>query len=441
MTVFGPRLLASTLTALLAAAAAVAGTVHGTVIDRTTGKPAANVEVTLLNTMANMAEVGTTKSDAQGQFTFDNPAIGGGPMLLRATYGGVAFNSSLPPGRPDATVEVFDISKDPKTITVDSHVVIFEPSGDKLIGAEEYIVKNASQPPTAYFRTEGNFQFAIPEKAKLQQVATTSSTGMPVVQAPIEKGKGMNAIAYAFRPGDTSIRLSYELPYTGSATVKLPATYDNVRMLLVAPPGVTVTADGLQSGGQEQGMMVYTHSPLAAKAALTVSISGVGAPQAAAESGGGPQGQGMPQEGNSRTSESDVHAIPGRLDDFKWYLLGGLAALFAMGAILLSRKQVVVAAGADSEMEAEIPAVAPAKASKAKPAPAKPAVAVNAPAPAAATAPTVASVNQQVTTSLDSLKDSIFRLELRRQAGTISEEDYARERAQMEKLLRDLVRG
>jgi hypothetical protein len=149
----------------------------------------------------------------------------------------------------------------------------------------------------------------------------------------------------------------------------------------------------------------------------------------------------MPQEGNSRTSESDVHAIPGRLDDFKWYLLGGLAALFAMGAILLSRKQVVVAAGADSEMEAEIPAVAPAKASKAKPAPAKPAVAVNAPAPAAATAPTVASVNQQVTTSLDSLKDSIFRLELRRQAGTISEEDYARERAQMEKLLRDLVRG
>jgi hypothetical protein len=145
-----------------------------------------------------------------------------------------------------------------------------------------------------------------------------------------------------------------------------------------------------------------------------------------------------PQEGNSRTSESDVHAIPGRLDDFKWYLLAGLAALFAMGAILLSRKQVVVAAGAEAESEAAIPApAAPAKAPKAKPAPAKPIVAASVP-PAATT---VAAVNQQVTTSLDSLKDSIFRLELRRQAGTISEEDYARERAQMEKLLRDLVRG
>jgi len=42
---------------------------------------------------------------------------------------------------------------------------------------------------------------------------------------------------------------------------------------------------------------------------------------------------------------------------------------------------------------------------------------------------------------MDSLKDQVFRLELRRQAGTISEEEYARERAKFEKLLRDLVKG
>jgi hypothetical protein len=443
MKAVGPRLLSISLVALLAASAAVAGTVHGTVMNRTTGKPAANVELTLLNTMANMAEVGTTKSGAQGQFTFDNPNIGMGPMLLRATYAGVTLNTSLPPGRPDVTVEVFDVSKDPKSLKVDSHVVIFEPSGDKLIGAEEYIVKNESQPPQAYFRTEGNFQFAIPENAKLQQIATTSSTGMPVVQAPIEKGKGLNAIAYAFRPGETSIRLSYELPYTGTATVKLPATYENVKMLLVAPPGITVAADGLQPGGQEQGMMVYMHPAIPAKSALTVNISGTAAPQAA-DAGGGGQGQGgmPPQEGNSRTGGGDISAIPGRLDDFKWYLLGGLAALFAMGAILLSRKQVVVSPATEPDVEHMAPPPPP-RANKVKPPPpAKPAPPV-APVvtPAAAPATTVAAVNQQVSSSLDSLKDSIFRLELRRQAGTISEEDYARERAQMEKLLRDLVRG
>jgi hypothetical protein len=50
-------------------------------------------------------------------------------------------------------------------------------------------------------------------------------------------------------------------------------------------------------------------------------------------------------------------------------------------------------------------------------------------------------VDAAVGVSLDSLKDQMFRLELRRQAGTISEEEYARERARAEKVLRDLVRG
>jgi hypothetical protein len=39
------------------------------------------------------------------------------------------------------------------------------------------------------------------------------------------------------------------------------------------------------------------------------------------------------------------------------------------------------------------------------------------------------------------LKDQLFRLELRRQAGTISDDEYSRERAKAEQVLRDLVRG
>ena len=66
-------------------------------------------------------------------------------------------------------------------------------------------------------------------------------------------------------------------------------------------------------------------------------------------------------------------------------------------------------------------------------------------APRASTTPSaaavVADVNREVRGSLDELKDVLFRLELRRQAGTISEEDYARERARVETTLRDLVKG
>ena len=51
------------------------------------------------------------------------------------------------------------------------------------------------------------------------------------------------------------------------------------------------------------------------------------------------------------------------------------------------------------------------------------------------------SLEDQARSGLDALKDSLFRLELRRQAGTISEDEYAQERARVEKVLHDLVKG
>jgi len=352
-------------------------------------------------------------------------------------------------------VEIYDISKDAKTISVASHIIIFQPQGDKLVGAEEYEVQNASQPPAAYFRSEGNFDFAIPENGALGQVTTSGEMGMSVNQASIDKGKGRYAIAFAFRPGRTNVRLSYQFPYANdAATVKLPATYAGVKMLVVVPPGVTAAGEGLTAAGQEQGMMVYTHDPLPAKGVLSVSLSGQGSP---VDTGQG-QGQGAAQEGNSRTGP-EVIAAPSRLDDFKWYLFAGLTALFAMGAILLTRKQVVVASGPELE---EAPASSAAKPGKKKKSgggvASAPAVGYDARAtatnsrdegsvdrskdrPLHSRDAVNAALDQHVNASMDSLKEQIFRLELRRQAGTISEEEYAREKAQVEKLLRDLVKG
>ena len=420
MKAFWPRLLTTTLTALFAASVSLAGTVHGSVVNRTTGKPIANTDVDLLSPTQGMALLATVKSDAQGQFTATNDSLGAGPVLIRVTYQGVSFNGFAPPGRPQVDVEVFDVSKDPKTTVPASHVVIFQPRDGKLVGAEEYNVKNDSKPPVAFFRTEGNFEFAIPDKATLQNVTATGSLGMDVPQASIDKGKGLYAIAYAFHPGETNIRLSYELPYPGnSATLKLPAVYAGMRMLLVAPPGVTLSGNGISAAGQEQGMNVFLHDALAAKGSLAVSVSGVGSPQAA-EAGDG-RGQQQGQEGNSRTQGQQVDIAPPRIDDLKWPMLFGLVALFALGAILLSRKQVVVAPAAEQQDPA------PAQSKKA--------------AKSAKQQAGVEAVKEAVNANLDSLKEEVFRLELRKQAGTISEEDYAREKSRVEKLLRDLVRG
>ncbi len=423
------RLFLIPLTFGLLALAAEAGTLSGTVMNRTTGKPEPNVALDFLSPMANMAELATATSDAQGHFSVTKDSIGTGPVLIRATFHEVSFNTFAPPGRPTIDVDVFEISKDPKTISVVSHVIIFEPQDGKLVGAEEYSVQNASQPPVAFFRTEGNFDFAIPDGGTLGQVSTTTSSGMAVPQASIDKGKKHYAIAYAFRPGQTDVRLSYGLAYMdNSAAVKLPASYPGAKILVVVPPGIAVSGDGLTPAGQEQGMMIFTHEPLPAKGVLTVKLSGVATGQPTADD----PGQGGAQEGNSRQGGQEVIAAPSRLDDFKWYIFGGMAALFAMGAILVSRKQVVVPGVAQETAAVGDALKEPKVAAKAKKTPA---------AAAAPVANVSAEVQQSVAVSMDSLKEQIFRLELRRQAGTISEEDYEREKARFDKLLRDMVQG
>jgi hypothetical protein len=123
-----------------------------------------------------------------------------------------------------------------------------------------------------------------------------------------------------------------------------------------------------------------------------------------------------------------VQQIPGRLDVLKWPLVVGFFGLFALGAILLARKPVAMVAGGVPYDAANLSAPNSNTAS----------LASGAAAPRSAG---LAEVDAAVGTSLDSLKDQIFRLELRRQAGTISEEEYAQERARAQKVLRDLVRG
>ena len=124
--------------------------------------------------------------------------------------------------------------------------------------------------------------------------------------------------------------------------------------------------------------------------------------------------------------------MPGRLDVLKWPVIIGFVCVFALGAILLVRKPVVAVAGG-APLEESVVAGKPEKAKS-------PTASAVRPGPASGTT-SLAEVDAVIGTSLDALKERLFRLELRHQAGTISEEEYAQERARAEKVLRDLVRG
>jgi hypothetical protein len=419
--------LAALLSGLLASAS-FAGTVAGTVHNGTSGRPAAGVEVILIQLEGGMQTVANTKTDSEGRYKFDHPMLGAAPMLIRAVYRGVNYHEPVAPGTATANVEVFEPTDKPGSLTVTAHAIIFQPSGTDLVVGEEYNVQNKTQPPLAYYRADGSFRFSLPAGAHLDDVSAVSSAGMPVVQTPINKGKNQEAIAFAFRPGQSGVRLSYKLPYPGNqASLRFVSPYAVERLAIFAPPAVQVSGGGFAPAGQEQGYSVYMRESVAANTPITVSVSGtapIPSPQGGAAGGDDSENASVNSRADSGagTPAASVTTVPARLDSLKWTLVAGFVALFALGLFYLWRQPQAAAASASASVAAPTAPVKKSAEASPKPAPA-------------------ADLDREVRGSLEELKDALFRLELRREAGTITEEDYARERERVQKTLRGLVKG
>ena len=434
--------------ALLAPLAARASAVTGTVRNGTNGKPASGVDVVLIQLQGGMQPVGSTKTDAEGKYTLDNPAAARDamPMLIRAIYRGVNFHQPLLPGQTTVDVTVFEPSSDPKTIKMNTRVVMFQPNGPNLLVVDEYGLQNDSQPPKAFYSAAGNFEFQLPEGAENSQVSSWGPSKMPVTQGTIDKGKGKLAIAYAFQPGENGVRVTYQVPYASNkTTLKLVSAPGAERVGLIAPASVQIASAGFTPQGQEQGFNFYSRDSVPAGSPIEVTVSGT-APPPSADPGGGQADAG------GGGAAAAVQVLPNRLDSIKWMLLGGFVVLFGLGLFSIWRRPV--AAGVDfAPAPLPPPSGRAARKKAAQGAPPAPASAPQpvqtavtqpvAPLPAVAAsanqAAAVSAIEREVEQGLDGLKDKLFRLELRRQAGTVSEEEYLRERTQAEKVLRELV--
>ena len=251
------------------------------------------------------------------------------------------------------------------------------------------------------------------------------------MQAPIDKKNNHYSIAYAFRPGE-KVRYSTRPPYAGNAaTVKISTIYPGGRLIVVAPPTIQVArASGLAAGGKNRNESVRSRR-CSGWDGCCVNLQGTAPPP---DAGGG--GVIRITKAGMRSREGGeagvgIQQVPGRLDVLKWPVIIDSPAFSHSEQFCSARKPVVAVTG-ECRWE-RVPA--------AKPDRAKSSIAsASRPSPASG-ATSLAEVDAVIGTSLDALKERLFRLELRHQAGTISEEEYAQERARAEKVLRDLVRG
>jgi hypothetical protein len=400
---------------LCSASMAAAATLSGTVKNGTTNRPVSGTEVVLMRLQHGMDPIAKTKTDSRGRFHFINSDIAKSQMLLQVAYNGILYYNAVSPDHPVAEIVVYNTTSDPKAILVASHAIIFHPNGPTLQVEEQYLVQNPSKPPVAFRPADKRtFEFQLPDAAKQVQVSAWTEPGMPTLQKTSELPNHRQSIDWAFRPGKSRIRISYNLPYASSqATIHTASLYSLTHIFLAAPPGVNVVSEGFSRLGSEQGYDVYARQSVAANTALDISVSGKASPAAA-------PGIGNP---SANSSQAAVSTLPGRLHNLTWLLAAGLAVLLFAGTMLLWRRS----------------SAAPATASASGSAAGSGHAAIG--AEAKRSRPSAKAVAREVQRELDEIKEQLLQLELRHQGGTLGDDEYARERKRVEDLLRGLLRG
>ncbi len=260
--------------------------VSGTVTNGTTGKPQANTTVTLYKFgQGGMEPAGSTKTDAQGNFTIAKDPQSPGPKMVRVEIDGVTYNKIMPPGAPTTGVplEVYNASKQPGNAKVSKHMLLFEPAGGQMTVNETLLVKNDGK-TTWSDPQNGTIRFFLPAGANgTVDAKGTAPDGMPV-PVPTEKtGKpDVYTAKFEIKPGETRFDLTYTVPYnTGDAYEgKIGSKDDNT--YLIAPNGVTLQGDGLTDLGTEPRTQAHIFGLPKEAYKITLTGAEAAAPAAAA---------------------------------------------------------------------------------------------------------------------------------------------------------------
>lgn len=311
---------------LLLAIMPVFAAVDGVIVNGTTGKPEPNALVMLIQpTQAGMQTLGTTKSDAQGKFSFDNNDESG-PRLIQAVFQGVQYNKMIPPGMPSTGVQVpvFASSNKEGTAKETQHFIVLQP-GDKEMTVSEGLLYMGDPTTTYYDPVNGSVRFYVPPEVKGPIAVTVNPAGGMPIQRPALKTKEPNIykIDYPIHPGETRFDLNYAIPMASPMIFNDKEIHPEAASNLVVPNGVTAKSDDLELAGTEpktQASIYRIKNPN-----FKVEVEGTGLLQAQSE--GSRDDNGQPQ----------VQEVKPRIYESMYWILGMAFAILGLGSVLLAR--------------------------------------------------------------------------------------------------------
>jgi hypothetical protein len=413
---------------LALATIAAAQTLTGTVTNGTTGKPAAGDEVILINISNGMDVAANTKADSSGKFSFtlkDGP----GPHLIRAVHQGVTYHQMAPPGTNSVEVNVYDVAKKVPEIQVTADVMRFQADSGTLQGVRLFAVNNASAPPRTQMN-DHNFEFYLPQGAKIDQAQAKAPNGQPIAaETAPQSEKNRYAVVFPLRPGETQIQVQFTMPYSGSLKFDPKPLYPAEHAVVVIPKTMQFEA---ANASQFQAMNDPSQGDTTVEVAqqtqpgqsLAYTIKGTGtineSPQQVAA--GAAQGQ---KEGMSNRPGGGLGTpidTPDPLQQYRWWILGGFAIVLAAGGWFVTKRKLPT------------PAIPVAATQAAASSLAEPFATPRAAAPVAGPQKTTTSTGKS-SMLLEALKEEMFQLELERRTGKITQSEYEKTKAALDQTL------
>ena len=245
------------------AVAAESGTIEGRVVNESTGRPQAGVELKLTSgtSSGESKVIDTVRSDARGRYRFSDLATGEDRFYaLDARFDGGLFagrpislpdNTSEPP-IIESTLRVWNTTSEPgvRAITADRMFVVQDGNSVGVIESvtfvntsdEAYIGRGAQM--LGEDASGASFAFALPAGAT-EFNPFDSTLDIPEI-VPVDQGF---AATIAIPPGENKTTFSYRVPGTGgSFDLSRPALYPTLELSIYAAPPLEIRSNRLSSG-------------------------------------------------------------------------------------------------------------------------------------------------------------------------------------------------
>ncbi|WP_348260731.1 carboxypeptidase-like regulatory domain-containing protein [Telmatobacter sp. DSM 110680] len=418
---------AATTCLLFAGALAQAAQLTGTVTNKTTGKPAAGDVVVLVEPMTGMTEVAHTTVDASGHYTINRPS--NAPALVKVTHQGAEFFADAPQSGTIPDVAVYDVAQKVDGVFVEADVLELEVANGQLHVIERYFVHNTSMPPRTQWSPK-SFEIVLPEEAVVEsaQGQRPSTGSLPTTLKLQPNGaKGHYAFNFPIQPDegdkDTQFNISYALPYNGSFTFRPQESLATQSVGVLLPKSMTFTpgsGSAFTAINQDPNIQTFVAKNATPGKPLEFQVSGTGSMPREDQGAAGPGGPAAAAPGNGQPGGGIGEPIntPDPLSKYKWWILGGLALVFAAAAAFLLRKP-----------EGTIGAVAQVPGAG---------VVTSAPHSYPATAISAASKNGAL---LSVLKEELFSLESEKLTGAVTPAEYAETKAALETVLKRALKN